>query len=314
MTSYDRLRENALGTLQAALGDRGISSAEMEELTQLLGQVNFPAFLGVLGTQGKPTGQGDASLLHDAAMLVASRPEVAGRGVDGQAIESALTALFVHGAAPDQILADPAIRTTVLELAMEELGKSSGIPLKPAEAEETLRLISTGEFFEDAATSTAAVAFAVRNLPLAIFHDVQNPFRLPRLLLSLIQDLAGTPFLPLRVLEDLRQDGKLDHPPAVLSHTLATLFGFASVSTIAHTIGSLIQPENRSVRLAIVVYARINGIPLEESDLDLIRDSLLETDNPDLGPLLAAGVSRYLDHHGAGQLIAVLQRIAATNA
>ena len=112
--------------------------------------------------------------------------------------------------------------------------------------------------------------------------DVEHaPHRVILLLAALTRDLAGTPFDALRVLQDLTDDGKLDHPPGVLRETMACLLGFASLATTVHLLSDLIRPENRSVRLALVVYARSNGIPLEDSDLDVLRDHVLNTDQPD---------------------------------
>jgi hypothetical protein len=140
---------------------------------------------------------------------------------------------------------------------------------------------------------------------------VHLPHRFVILLAAITQDVAGTPFIPLRVLQDLLDDGKLNHPPGVLRHTMASLLGFASLATTAHMISELISPENRSVRLALVVYAHANGIPLEDADLDLLRNDVLNTDHPDLGPVLVAAVDRYLDQKGAGQLVTALRQVAA---
>ena len=228
-------------------------------------------------------------------------------------VERALTAVFVHGATPDAALGDPAARDAVMRNGLEQLASRVGAPITPDQAAEAIQLLSTGEFFGDLASTVAAAAFAVRNLPIDLVHDVGHmPHRMIALVGALAMDLAGTPFIPLRVLEDLLADGKLDHPPAVLSHTMKCLLGFATLGTTAQTISDLIAPDNRSVRLAIVIYARANGIPLEESDLDLLRAQVLDTPNPDLGPVLVAAMSRFIDRSGKGQVLATMQQLAAS--
>lgn len=78
-------------------------------------------------------------------------------------------------------------------------------------------------------------------------------------------------------------------------------------------ISDLIRPENRYVRLALVVYARGNGIPLEDSDVDVLRNNVFNTNHPDLGPVLVAAVDRYLDKRGSAELVTALRQLAAAS-
>ena len=110
------------------------------------------------------------------------------------------------------------------------------------------------------------------------------------------------------VVEDLLADGKLDHPPAVLVHTMRCLLGFAAAKDTAHLVGELTR--NPSVRLAIVIYARAHNIPLEEKDLDLLRDDVFDAETPDLGPALGEAVNRYLDQKGLPALLTALRSAA----
>src|SRR5215813_6713763 len=101
-----------------------------------------------------------------------------------------------------------------------------GAPITPDQAGAAIQLLSTGEFFGDLASALAAAAFAVRNLPIDLVRDVGHlPFRLIMLGAAVARDLVGTPYASVRVLEDLLDDGMLDHPPAVLRHTTACLLG-----------------------------------------------------------------------------------------
>jgi hypothetical protein len=86
------------------------------------------------------------------------------------------------------------------------------------------------------------------------------------------------------------------------------LLGFAAAKDTAHLVGDLTR--NPSVRFAVVSYARAHNIPLEEKDLDLLRDNVFEAETPDLGPPLGAEVNRYLDQKGLPALLTALRSAA----
>jgi hypothetical protein len=79
---------------------------------------------------------------------------------------------------------------------------------------------------------------------------------------------------------------------------------------VAETVRRIIAPDNETVRLAILLYARTHGIPLTPEGLDALRDGPLDSRDPDLGPALAAGV-RALSAQRGGEpgVIAVLSRL-----
>jgi len=315
MTAYDRLRADALDALADHLAKKNVPHGDGVELLDALRDASFPGFLALLGSS-KAEGGGNVGhgLLHEAAGKVAVVPAVKQLHLGADDIEGVLTAVFTHGASPSTLLADSKVRDVVLNAAVEQLAKKAGVPITPDQAKEAVQLLASGEFLGDASSALAAAAYAVRDFPIGLVKDTLHlPHRVVRLLVAITRDVAGTPFVPVVVLQDLLDDGKLDHPPGVLRRTMACLLDFATLATTAHTIGDLIRPENRSVRLALVVYARANGIPLEDSDLDVLRDNVFNTDKPDLGPVLVAAVDRYLSTQKQGQLLTALRQLAASN-
>jgi len=314
MTAYDQLRAEALDALAKHLAKNKVPAADSTRLLDGLRDSSFAGFIALLGTSKDQGGDVGQTLLHEAAGKIAASSDVKQLHLGADDIEGILTAVFTHGAAPQTVLEDPKVRDVVLRGAVDELAKRAGVPVTPEQAKEAVRLIATGDFLGDAASALAAAAFAVRNLPIGLVKDtVHLPHRVARLLLSITRDVAGTPFMAPVVLQDLLDDGKLNHPPGVLRHTMASLLGFATVATTTHTISDLIAPNNRSVRLALVIYARANGIPLADSDLDVLRDNVFNTDRPDLGPVLVTAVDRYLSTQNQGQLLNALQQLAAFN-
>ena len=176
------------------------------------------------------------------------------------------------------------------------------------QTERIASLLSTGEFFRDISSSTAATLSTVRGLPLALAEDIHWSPRAIRLLFALRRDLRGTPASAWMVFAQLR-DGELDDPPAVLSNTLKVLYETASIAAISEMIRTLLAKDNESFRLAIVLYARSAGIPIEEADLDRLRESVFDTDEPDLGPALVRAVERLEENLGRNFLNGVLDRV-----
>jgi len=317
MTEFDRWVSRALDRVSVSL-PTGPGRPETRDVVSALRRLPFPAFLSLLAAKKfGPGGGGDLgqSLLHKAAEEIAKRPELAAEGVTADDVERALTAVFVHGASPKQAMADPKLRSAVFHAAIDELAKRTNVPVTAQQAEQALSLLATGELFRDLASALGAVAFAVRELPIDLAHDVVHlPKHLLPLTVAVTRDLEGTPFSATVVVQDLLADGKLDHPPAVLTHTMRELLEIATLGTTLRMISNLIAPENQSVRLALVIYARANDIPLEDKDLDLLRKDLLDTPNPDLGPLLAEAVNRFIQERGADTALEALRGLGLTRA
>jgi hypothetical protein len=123
-----------------------------------------------------------------------------------------------------------------------------------------------------------------------------------------MRDLRGTPVSAWQVFAELR-GGHLDDPPAVLTHTLRVLYATASIAAISEMIRTLLAKDNETFRLAIVLYARSAGIPIEEADLDVLRESAFNTDDPNLGPTLDRAIERLEENLGRNFLIGVLERL-----
>jgi hypothetical protein len=126
--------------------------------------------------------------------------------------------------------------------------------------------------------------------------------------LALSRDLRGTPASAWAVFVQLR-GGKLERPPALLTHTLRTLYATASIAAISEMIRTLLAKDNETFRLAVVLYARSAGIPIEDADLDVLRESAFNTDGPDLGPALDRAIERLEENLGRNFLIGVLERL-----
>ncbi len=58
-----------------------------------------------------------------------------------------------------------------------------------------------------------------------------------------------------------------------------------------------------------MLYARSAGIPIEDDDLDVLRESVFNRDAPDLGPTLLTAIERLEENLGRDFLFGVIERL-----
>lgn len=199
-----------------------------------------------------------------------------------------------------------------IEAVLAALAKRQGVPITPSEAREVLELLTTGEFFEDLESGLAAALRLVPQVPVALVEDALKLPQLPSDLVSAIRsDLHDDPPRSAHdMLVDLR-DGRLDERRRILTNTLRVLLGRAAPEALVETIRTLIAPENRTFRLAIVVYARLQGVDIDVEDLDAVYNAINPKD-PDLGRLLDRGLERVREkYERAENALAFLRRLSA---
>jgi hypothetical protein len=148
-------------------------------------------------------------------------------------------------------------------------------------------------------------------VPAALVEDALALPELPSDLVAAIRrDLHDDPSRsPREVLVSLR-DGRIDRK--IMTNTLRALLASAAPQTVVNTVRTLIAPENRSVRLAIVVYARLHGVDIDVEDMDAVYRAI-DPKNPDLGSLFEQGLTRVRDKYGrAEDALTFLRRLSAT--
>jgi hypothetical protein len=311
MGNFDQLIEAAIEHLRGRLLARGWSSTEIAVLCGRIENLNFPGLLAVLGTGKKRSGLLGAELLGEAAKDVAfeAPPD---ENLEPGAVQRFLKVVLHENAS----LADVPVRKSegeerkreIFEQGISALARRGGMSFTGEQVERVADLLATGEFYCDIASTTAAILATAHELPLAIAEDIRWSPRAIRLLLALSRDLRGTPASAWAVFAQLR-GGKLERPPALLTRTLRTLYATASIAAISEMIRTLLAKDNETFRLAVVLYARSAGIPIEDADLDVLRESVFNTDDPDLGPTLDRAIERLEENLGRNFLIGVLERL-----
>lgn len=311
MSAYERWISEASERLRERLEAVGSDRADTEELVSLVQQLSLPGLLAFVGGEEGATGKSDHELLGLAARRMAEEPEFRNAGFTDSELEHLLARVLLQRERPTELLADAALRRRLLTRAVAYLAQEQGVVVSPEEGQRIAELLDSGEFFRDVGAATAAVLSTVRGIPIALVDDAKSSWRhVVMLPFAALRDLGGAPATALAVVTDLL-DGTLDHPPAVMSHTLRELYSFASLRSTLAMLRELIAPENETVRLAVILYARLHGIQLTPADLDRLRASAFNPDDPSLGPLLAAAWERLVAREGTGRAREVLARLGA---
>jgi hypothetical protein len=289
---------------------RRLDDASAAPVLDRLRTASFPGALVVLSGAGA-RGRTGAEFLREVAQPLARERVVRDAGLDADAIERILTGLFVDRKSVAAVARDEGVVARVLERALV----SRGVPVTPGEADEIVHLLQTGEFFGDIAATTSAVFRTVPRLAEAVLTDLPDLPRQPRSLIERFAiDFHDLVSVRIRQVAIDARDGRIDSPPPVLRRTLSHLYGIATIGTTRDLLRQLLHRSNRSVRLALVLYARANGFPIEEADIDSVLESMLDPDAPDLGPVLAEAVTVLRERYGARELGAVLEALQPADA
>ena len=306
MGNFDQLIEAAIEHMRRRLLARGWSSTEIATLCGRIESLNFPSLLAVLGTGKKRSGLLGAELLNAAAQdVVFEAPPDADLelGTVQRYLKEVLRLHVSLSEIPVRESESEESKKGLFKKGVSALARRSGLALSLDQTERLAGLLANGEFFRDIGSATAITLSTVRGLPLAVAEDIRWSPRAIRLLFALMRDLRGTPVSAWKVFAELR-DGRLDDPPVVLTHTLRALYATASIAAISRMIRTLLA--NETFLLAVVLYARSEGIPIEDSDLDVLRESAFNTDDPDLGPTLVRAIERLEENLGRNFLIGAL--------
>lgn len=186
---------------------------------------------------------------------------------------------------PPEMMNETTFRESLQKIARDTFDEKS--PIRSDEAESVKELIETGELFND-------LAYTVTTL----FNLVPKPENSKNPLGTIVNSLTDFPKAVaadidpeqlssrfVNQLQRLKQGDPLDEPQ-ILDHTLKQLYAISPIAPVIGTSNALLAEENQTLRIALLVYARLNGVNLEEQDIDKVRETILNTDQPRLGGLL----------------------------
>jgi hypothetical protein len=187
---------------------------------------------------------------------------------------------------PAAALAEPVTERTLWAL----------LPLTPAQAREVAGLLQApGVVLHEVADGGGALLHVLPGLPDALVHDLLT---MPSRHLAVVHGV---------ITDVLELDRAVRGEGGLFRHTFRALHRAKTLSTAAAVVDRLLQPGNRTTRLAVVLTARYHGLPLEDADLDAVRRAL-DRESPDAGPLLARAIERLAQAYGRDALSVLLFR------
>ena len=300
--------------LSRRLSSQQVEPSLQDGVVDAVEGLNFPGLMSVLAISDAPN-WGALSHFNDSIGSLGGQPSLP---IDPTKLKSMIQSILVDRRHPNAAMGAAGVasenREEALARILQGLAQSNGFPnITPDQAAEAARLVLTGEFFEDTQDATAAIAHVVSGLPIALARDIPtSPTRLLSLSISMLRDVVSMRGSASQVLADLRDNGKLDRQyPTALTRTFRGLYRFATIASVAEMLRSLVAPENQSVRMAIVLYARANGIPLGEEDLDTLSNQVFNSENPDLSPLLPAAWDRLRTRYSSEEILDRLTQMGA---
>lgn len=264
---------------------------------------DFPGPFAVLTRLQDPRELVGKDLLEQLATTIA--PQVTGG--DASKIGTLLTAILAEPRQPGRVTEeDRTLFMQILPMVANRAAGQLGIPIEIEDARAALNLLLSGEFFRDAVDFSTVVLRTVPRLPLVAVGGIP---RLPATLFGLLRGIVSD---TLRFPDDMRTfidgmvSGANDPDVPFLRNTLVRLYDVGTVREVAGLLRALIAPENETARLALVLYAQANGIPITQQHLDVLRDSILNAEDPQLAPILEAGIG-FLRERYQGELLGRLQ-------
>jgi hypothetical protein len=246
------------------------------DVVDRLDRVGFP---GAVATLAGPGGPARATTEGPRAEVPERRPRVS-PAVDMAAV---LEALFAARERPSALPRDLPAR------AMREALERQGIAATEGEIQEVLHLLETGRFFGDLEGAANAVMDVAPEVPLRLIVDVlRTPDLVRRMAVATATDAARMP----RLLADLtahlfgRLRGDAPPPPTIQPAVLAAIYATDSLRTVRRLLSELLHHDNRTVRLALILYARANGWVVSDDDIDVVYAELVTAEQPNLAPVI----------------------------
>ena len=239
----------------------------------------------IFADDGKST---DETRVTEVINWAKSKGHLAKLSISEDNAEVLFRSMLVEHDLPQELRKNKPLREELKRVALDKVGEST--PLHPDEANRVKKLIASGEVFHDIFYS------------FKVIFSLAKPDHFSRLDESFRGYIKAIIVLPRSILSDLNPDDAFENISAqiaqlkagespddivILDNTLKTIYSVSDVGNIIDVINTLLAPENESLRIALSVYARLNGINLEQQDIDKVRETILDRDNPQLGSLFS---------------------------
>jgi len=188
---------------------------------------------------------------------------------------------------PEELITNKKVVKELKKVAVDQEGARS--PISSDKVKSEYALIEAYEIFQDILYSFNII-FGLVTKPDQFSH-LDDSFKsyldavihLPGSIVSDLDPKLAFDKISTQI-EQLKAGNRPDSPE-LLNQTLKTIYSTPGTGDMINVVNALLAPENASLRMVLLIYARLNGINLEQKDIDEVRNTVLNRDNPKLGSL-----------------------------
>lgn len=171
----------------------------------------------------------------------------------------------------------------------------SGVaPLDQQQLAEAWQLLVSGRAEKDIRKSIRSMLSTASKIDAARLHNQ---------IIHIVDPRHG-----LGLLGNMLKDLNPTKSQKILNHTIKAIENEPLGEIISDTALIFTQKDNRTMRLAIVAYAQMNGININEKNIDDLNLAL-NKDNPDLHPLLKSAIDILEKEYGGDSTKQALEKI-----
>jgi hypothetical protein len=299
---FDALVEKAATDLESK-GVAGFEPSETSRVAKSVRRLNFAALIGLLAARSfEDTSTPD--FLETAASAIAKDRN--NDSINKEQIKIFLTQVFSKGLRPAEAENNPELRKELLSLGIKHLSKSAmNTYATPEETQEVIRILETGQFWGDALAVTGAVYRWADEMPQGVLRTLLSPdpaIWIISLTKKIPRDLGKLPKTsPKEVI--LTEGVTKCNAPSVFQESLTEFERLPPINRTAVMLTGVLARENRSARLALILYARSHGVSeIDDDTIDKVVCAL-DQENPNLGPLLFEAAHRLKTKYGVDRAI-----------
>jgi hypothetical protein len=304
-SSYMRLLEKDL--IQIELNPpKSFSRSQARVLSHEIENMPFAGLVALLaGTSFRPGLKLGEEWLGQAAQEASNDLNVNDGQADASEIKDLLVKVFRQRVKPSDALTDKNLSQDLMRAAVARLATQTiGFSVDSREIQEVVDILETGKFFGDFSSILWAIFHTIPGFPADIVADLEDKelSNLPASILGAV--LSDTTGFPAEINKSLKGNDNAQ----VLSNTLGALKKVAVTKRLFILLRSVLSKDNRSARIALILYARANAVAVSESNIDNVY-SALDPDNPSIGFRLREALEIVVREYGADAGIQVLKRL-----
>ncbi len=214
------------------------------------------------------------------------------------------------------------VKFSQLVSSLEQIGVIDKLPIdtKDKEINEAFELVKSGQFKQDIRSSLKKI-YSINKDPAYILADIEKtPNLVVALESAILKDLqirlpnANCATNAITGLVKNKNAVSKECLPSTFDNTIDALYEVNTVAKIAASARVVTDPNNRSSRVAIIIYARSQGINISEDDLNTLH-RFLDTNKEDhkLEDIVNAGIKKFGDKYHLKDIQAVVEKIDAGN-